>query len=254
MAIFDLYARYYDLLYRDKDYTGEAEYIHSLIQKHRPGAKKILELGSGTGKHACLLAAKGYEIHGVERSEEMLARAQALAKDNPRVEFTQGDIRDVRIPGKRFDVVISLFHVFSYQTSNADLEAAFATAREHLADDGVLIFDTWYGPAVLTDRPAVRVKRIEDETIQVTRLAEPALYPATNTVDVNYQVFIREKGKETVHETRETHRMRYLFTPEVEYFMQKTGFEMARSEEWMTGREPSFETWGVCFVAKGRGA
>ena len=55
-AVFDAYAAYYDLLYKDKDYAGETEYVHRLIQRFNPGAKSILELGSGTGKHARLLA------------------------------------------------------------------------------------------------------------------------------------------------------------------------------------------------------
>lgn len=50
--IFNTYAAYYDLLYRDKDYVGEAAYVHDLIQHHAPGAQEVLELGSGTGGHA----------------------------------------------------------------------------------------------------------------------------------------------------------------------------------------------------------
>jgi len=46
---FALYARYYDLLYADKDYAGEAAYVAGLIRQRLPGATRILELGSGTG-------------------------------------------------------------------------------------------------------------------------------------------------------------------------------------------------------------
>ena len=42
--VFDAYARYYDLLYRDKDYVGEAEYVAAHIRKQAPQAKRILEL------------------------------------------------------------------------------------------------------------------------------------------------------------------------------------------------------------------
>ena len=49
---FDTYARYYDLLYRDKDYAGEAAYVASHIRQHAPEAARILELGCGTGAHA----------------------------------------------------------------------------------------------------------------------------------------------------------------------------------------------------------
>ena len=50
--VFDGYSRYYDLLYKDKNYKSESEYISSLIKTHSPNAKKVLELGSGTGIHA----------------------------------------------------------------------------------------------------------------------------------------------------------------------------------------------------------
>ncbi|WP_341999478.1 hypothetical protein [Chlorogloeopsis sp. ULAP02] len=66
MSVFGNYARYYDLLYRDKDYVGEALFIRRLIQNHAPEAQDILELGCGTGNHAVLLAKEGYKVHGVE--------------------------------------------------------------------------------------------------------------------------------------------------------------------------------------------
>ncbi|MFM6580781.1 MAG: class I SAM-dependent DNA methyltransferase, partial [Dolichospermum sp.] len=75
MTVFGNYSRYYDLLYQDKDYLAEAKFIHDLIQTHAPSAKTILELGCGTGRHAELLANYGYQIHGVDRSLEMLNSA-----------------------------------------------------------------------------------------------------------------------------------------------------------------------------------
>lgn len=58
MTIFGGYARYYDLLYRDKDYAGEAEYVARTIRSAVPDARDILELGSGTGRHGRLLATR----------------------------------------------------------------------------------------------------------------------------------------------------------------------------------------------------
>jgi SAM-dependent methyltransferase len=259
MSVFGSYSRYYDLLYKDKDYAGETEYVRGLIARHCPKARTILDLGCGTGRHDLLLARMGYDVTGVDRSEEMLAVANSqlsslIPHQDPAYPssliFEQGDIRSVRL-GRTFDVVISLFHVISYQATNEDLAAAFSTARAHLKQGGVFIFDVWYGPAVLTERPAVRVKRLEDELISVTRVAEPIMYPGKNLVDVNYQVFIREKATGSTDELRETHRMRYLFRPELELFLQCAGMSVVEASEWLTGREPGFGTWGVCFEARG---
>ena len=72
MIPFVTYARYYDLLYRDKDYATEAEYVARTVRAALPGACTVLELGCGTGRHGCLLASKGFYVHGIERSREMV--------------------------------------------------------------------------------------------------------------------------------------------------------------------------------------
>lgn len=252
MTVFGNYARYYDLLYRDKDYFGEAQFIHKLIQSHAPNTQSLLDLGCGTGIHATLLAKEGYQVHGVDLSQEMLQRATERLSQMPvdlvsKLSFSQGDIRQVRL-NQKFDVVLSLFHVISYQSTNEDLLAAFQTVKEHLKPGGILIFDVWYGPAVLSDRPAVRVKRLEDEEILVTRIAEPVMYPNDNWVDVNYQIFIRDKSNDSVEEVKESHRMRYLFKPEVNFFLTQSGLTLIDSAEWLTSKISGFTTWSVYFV------
>jgi len=257
MSVFGTYSRYYNLLYKDKDYSGEATYVKTLIDKYLPGATSILDLGCGTGRHDFILTEMGFEITGVDMSQEMLTVAnahlssltsqQGIAHPSPPT-FIHGDIRSVRLEST-FDVVISLFHVMSYQTTNDDLTAAFATARAHLKPGGVFIFDCWYGPAVLTDRPVVRVKRLEDSEFALTRVVEPVMYPNENIVELDYQIMSREKKSGEVEEVKERHRMRYLFGPEVEYLARNSGMAIVESLEWLTGREPGFDTWGVCFVA-----
>lgn len=256
MSIFKNYARYYDLLYTSKDYVKEAQFVHQLIQTYAPTTKSILDLGCGTGIHAILLAKDGYTLQGVDLSQEMLEQAEQRLSQEPaeiagRLAFCQGDVRSLHLT-QQFDAVVSLFHVASYQQTNQDLQAMFATVASHLEPGGVFIFDCWYGPAVLSDRPATRVKRLEDEVIQVTRIAEPVLYPNHNWVDVNYQILIRDKELGTVEELQETHRMRYLFQPEVNQFLMDAGLQPIAAKEWLTNQDPGFNTWGVYFVAQKR--
>src|ERR1043166_5798427 len=76
-GVFQEYSAYYDLLYRDKDYAAEAEYVARSIRSILPDARSILEFGSGTGRHGPLLASMGFDVHGIERSPEMVAIAKA---------------------------------------------------------------------------------------------------------------------------------------------------------------------------------
>jgi len=250
VKVFVHYARYYDLLYRDKDYRGEADFIISTLRRHAPGAKRILELGCGTGIHAQMMAAEGYEIEGIDLSETMLNAARSRLSTLPvdlqrRLRFAQGDVRSYRT-AEKFDVVLSLFHVFSYQVSNSDLSAAFATAHEHLNTGGSLIFDYWYGPAVLSQRPETRVKRLRDDELSIVRIAEPRMDDMRNLVEVNYETIVR--GSETMEIIRESHPLRYLFIPEIELLAKMNGFECETHLEWMADSRPSVKSWAAFSV------
>ncbi len=258
MSVFEAYSQYYDLLYRDKNYAAEVDYVKRLIEREHPGSKTVLDLGCGTGRHDFLLAEHGYRVTGVDMSADMLKvanaeRAKKLAVGGPPPpDFAEGDVRSVRL-GRRFDAVVSLFHVMSYQTSNADLLAAFTTLREHVAPGGVVLFDAWYGPTVLTDRPVVRVKRLHGDGFDVTRLAEPVFHPNENVVDVNYQIMIAQRDSGRTEQLRETHRMRYLFVPEVRELLERVGLRLDRACEFLTDGELGFSTWNALFVARAAG-
>ena len=80
MSTFELYAAYYDLLYEDKRYDEEAQFVARLLREQAPHARSILELGCGTGKHALALARQGFSLTGVDLSPGWsIARMRALA-------------------------------------------------------------------------------------------------------------------------------------------------------------------------------
>ena len=60
---------FYDLVYSSKDYSEEASFVLRLLKKYNFADNKILEYGSGTGKHAQVLCNLGYDITGVVLSE-----------------------------------------------------------------------------------------------------------------------------------------------------------------------------------------
>lgn len=242
---FNAYSRYYDLLYRDKDYAAEVNYIHGLLGRYGVAGQEILEFGSGTGKHGRLLAERGYQIKGIERSAEMVA--QAVATDN--FSCQQGDIREVSL-GFSFDAVLSLFHVISYQVGNADVRNVFARAAEHLRTGGLFVFDVWYSPAVYAQQPEVRVKRLAEGDLRITRLAEPVIYPNENRVDVNYTILAQDTASGACQTFTEKHPMRHFSLPELDLLASVTGFERLCAEAFLSGVAPSEETWGICVVLR----
>jgi len=252
MSVFGQYAEYYDLTYADKDYDSEAEFVHRLIQEHKPGAEFILNLGCGTGRHDCALARFGYSVRGIDISPQMLAVAQRH-KDHlpgpvrPRLHFLQADIRHAHFDD-RYDAVISLFHVLSYQTSDEDVRLTLNTAVEHLVPGGICLFDFWYGPAVLSSPPAARTKSVMDGGLRLERRTLPKLFPNENLVEVQF-LFSASSGND-VQQFSETHRMRYFFGPEIRKLVEGVGLTVEKSGEWLTQRLPSVDTWSVYVLAR----
>ncbi|MFD2998836.1 class I SAM-dependent DNA methyltransferase [Pontibacter toksunensis] len=252
MPVFKDYAAYYNLLYKDKEYDKEANYIINFIQCFHETAETILNLGCGTGKHDYIFAEKGYDVTGVDMSAGMIDIAKESAKERNlkgSVDFVEGDIREIKL-NREYDVVLALFHVMSYQTSNEDLLSAFETAYTHLKPGGILIFDCWYGPGVLSDPPVVRVKHLENENLEVKRIAQPQSHPNENVIDVNYTMIIKEKKTGQYSEITEKHRMRYLFKPELDLYFEKANFNLLHFSEWLKEEEPGLNSWNACFVLK----
>jgi SAM-dependent methyltransferase len=251
MTPFGEYSAYYDVLYQDKDYPAESSYVIDLIRRSSTRAKEIVDFGCGTGTHALLLSEAGYEVTGVDRSEAMLQIAQTkftANQDQCRVKLVKGDIREIRL-GRTFDVAVSLFHVLSYQTKNDDVINTIRTFAKHLPPGGLLIFDFWYGPAVLTLKPETRVKRLTKDNLKITRISEPQFLSNENCVDVHYTLVSSQPDGSSSTIT-EVHSMRYFFEPELRFFLAICGFHALHFYEWLTFSEPKLNSWGVVCAAQ----
>lgn len=249
MSIFDGYAKYYDIFYKDKDYVKEAYFINNLIKKYDQNYNSILDLGCGTGKHDLILQKEGYKITGVDNSKEMLKIAKANLK-NADINYIEGDIRNINL-NKKFDVIISLFHVFSYLISNEDLDSASSAVEKHLKENGIFVFDCWYGPKVLRELPEARIKKIKDDKYEIFRLVEPPINLNENKVTVSYNIIVCNNLESKFEEFNETHYMRYLFKPEIELFLSSKNFKLIEyGNSFIDKNNNGVNDWNQYFVVK----
>lgn len=253
MKVFKDYAYYYNLLYKDKDYRKEALVVRSYMKEYFKrfsslGAINIIDLGCGTGLHdkeLCKLDPR-FCVHGIDLSEKMVSIANQRKEDA--CSFEVADIRIYKTV-RKYDIAISLFHVMSYQSTNEDVKKVLSSVYDLLKEDGVFVFDAWYGPGVLSDKPSVRIKRVEDDKNWLIRNCEPVLYPNENLVDVNYDIYIVDKDTDIMRNIQETHRMRYFFKPEMEYLLNDAGFTLQLVADCRNNETPTFDSWTVYFVA-----
>ena len=138
----------------------------------------------------------------------------------------------------------------SYQNKNQDILAAFQSDRKALDRGGLFLFDVWYGPGVLSDKPAIRVKEVEDEKNKLVRIARPIMHDKENVVDVCYEVYVIDKETGTTKVINEIHNMRYFFRPELEFILKEAGFELIDNLDCDSLGETSFDSWTCYFIAR----
>jgi len=244
------YALAYDYLYHDKDYEKECDFIEEAFGKCKKKVKTILDLGCGTGGHALRMAKRGYKVTGIDRSEDMLAIARREAKrDNLTVELIKDNITNIELQQK-FDAVIAMFAVMSYQTTNLELARVCQVAKKHLDSSGIFLFDCWYGPAVLANKPVMCKKEVKlDKLGKIIRVTEPALDVLSQTVETKFKLFKIQNGH-LLNESQESHLMRYLFPQEVKYFLEVVGFSKIEVCPFLKlGESLTENDWNMAVIA-----
>lgn len=250
MSSFTKSAPYYDLFYKDKDYVGETNKIHTLIQHYRPSSKNILDLGCGTGEHAKYLTRFGYSVTGIDNSSCMLRIAKRkFLQSKELVKLKKADITTYR-SNNPFGVAVSLFHVFSYLITNKDVLAFFSSTFNNLENGGLFIFDCWYGPGVLTSPPEVQTSTGACKEYIFTKTKHPIHKKKEHIVEVTHDTAITWQNGKQSH-VQETHRLRYFFYTEIKKMLTQSGFTVLSWGDIQNSfAAPKKGSWDVTFVAQ----
>jgi len=251
--VFDRYAHYYDLIYSDKDYEKECDFLEQVFRKYtsRP-VRTVFEGGCGTGGHALCLARRGYEVLGVDASEVMISKAiEKGMKGGLEVSFQVGDLRALRL-GRRFDAAISMFAVMDYFVSNHDLATVLRNIRNVLERSALFVFDAWNGLAVMRLLPEARVKVVEGGGKRLIRTVVPELDPLHHVCRSNYHVLVTQ-GRALVDDFEETHVVRYFFPQEIAHYLDDAGFELLEFCPFMRlGEKLDEKEWNFAAIARAR--
>jgi SAM-dependent methyltransferase len=130
---------YYHKLYFEHDEKEATAFIHRLLRHLQPATgSTVLDAGCGRGKYSQLLAAKGYDVTGIDISPESIAIAEQTASQN--LHFYQ---HDIRLPFRinYYDYAFSLFTSFGYFKSEREHYNAIRTIANALKPGGVLVLD-----------------------------------------------------------------------------------------------------------------
>ncbi|WP_156927058.1 class I SAM-dependent methyltransferase [Azospirillum halopraeferens] len=127
--------------------AGDVDFYAALAG---PPPRTVLEIGAGTGRVANTLAARGYDVVGLDRAAGMLA---AATRSGGGARFVCADMTRFALT-RRFDLVIAPFYTFSHLDSDRARRLALGCLREHLAEGGRIALHLVRAEVLDTDIPA----------------------------------------------------------------------------------------------------
>ena len=142
MSCYEALASSYDALTEDVGYEKRADFLEKLFRRSRIPVKVVLDLACGTGTMTWLLTGRGYELIGVDGSEEMLAAAMSkggTVQGVPPI-FLHQSMPQLDLYGT-VDAAICCLDSLNYLTDPADVRRTFRRLHLFVAPGGVLVFD-----------------------------------------------------------------------------------------------------------------
>lgn len=228
-----LSARYYDFT---PGLPGDVQFYVKEAQRY---GSPVLELGCGTGRVLIPTAQAGIHIVGLERSTDMLALAgekiAALgAEIESRVRLVEGDMRSFSL-GERFNLITIPFRAFLHLMTGEDQRAALHCIRDHLADNGRLIFNI-FDPRVeiiAAHQEAMGSAQQKLKEFLIPETGQRVIVWAQRVYDLDEQVIREERIFEEVDaEGKMVSRtytplvLRWVYRYEMAYLLELCGYQI----------------------------
>lgn len=247
------FASVYDEFMDETPYEQWCENVLHVLKEFSIEDGLILELGCGTGSMTELLAAKGYDMIGVDYSEDMLNIAQnkKIASGHDILYLNQ-DMREFELYGT-VRAVISICDSVNYLLENEDLITCFKLVNNYLDPKGIFFFD------FNTDYKYETV--IGDSVIAENR--EDCSFIWENFYDVEEKIneydltiFVKEEtrnGEDMFRRFQETHLQRGYTLAEMKRFLESAGMEFIRAMDADTLGEVTETSERIYCIARENG-
>ena len=226
-AMFDRSARWYDAFYATVDYEAEADQVGEIVRQLNPGARTLLDVACGTGRHLVGLS-RQFDCAGADIEPDMVAIARETL---PGIPFEVADMVTLDL-GRRFDAVTCLFSAIGYTVTPDRLDRAVRAMAGHLHPGGVLIVEPWITPAGWKGEGTTTVEIVDQSTAKLVRVIASRRENDETTLRIHY---VRATDGEVESED-ERHRLG-LFSPQryVEAFAA-AGLDARWDDEGLRGR------------------
>jgi SAM-dependent methyltransferase len=141
MLQYEKLAEIYDYLVAGIDYEEWADYVEQILKKFSVNVHYIADLACGTGNTTLPLAARGYEVYGIDIAPAMLKKAAQKAQEmGLKPYFLQQDMRELNLP-RQMDFITCYHDGLNYLINPDDLSQVFQKTHDFLRPGGLFVFD-----------------------------------------------------------------------------------------------------------------
>lgn len=246
MEQYNEFARVYDMFMDNIPYEEWSEYIIDILNEYGINDGLCLDLGCGTGKLTNILSDKGFDMIGVDNSEEMLNVAMDERQDRDILYLCQ-DMREFELFGT-VKSVISICDSINYITDSDDLLSVFKLVNNYLDPGGIFIFDinTYYKYSEILGETTIAENRDEASFIWENYFDEES-----NINEYALTLFIKEE--ELFRKYEELHYQRAYHLEEIKELIKEAGLEFVAMYDSFSREEPTKTSERVHFVCREKG-
>lgn len=247
MEAYNDFARVYDMFMDNIPYEDWSKYIISLLNEYGIKDGLVLDLGCGTGKLTNLLSDAGFDMIGIDYSEDMLDVATNVREDRNILYLCQ-DMREFELYGT-VRAVVSICDSMNYMTSPEDLLTVLKLVNNYLDPGGIFIFDmnTYYKYSQLLGEQTIAENRDEASFIW-----DNYFDAETNINEYELTLFIKEEN-ELFRKYEELHYQRAYHLEEVMNLIDKSGMKLLEVYDAFTRNKPQEDSERIYFVCREAG-
>lgn len=242
MSQYSDFSTVYDVFMDNVPYEEWADGIAKVLSEYGINDGLVLDLGCGTGTLTELLAGKGYDMIGVDSSEDMLAEAITKKPENLDILYLNQDITDFELYGT-VRAVVSTCDSLNYLLEDDELLAAFRLINNYLEPDGVFVFDM-NAPEKYTDVLADNV--FAENREDTSFIWENTFDDETSINEYALTLFILDEESGLYEKSEEFHYQRAYTRDEIKSLLNEAGLEIVKN------REEDMRMYYVVKVIEGR--
>ncbi len=243
--VYEGFAASYDLFMDNIPYDAWADYLQSLLSDYGIDGGLLLELGCGTGNMTLRMSEKGYDMMGIDFSDDMLRIA--AEKCPSQVLLLQQDMREMELYG----TVRAMYCVcdgMNYLLEPQDLQAVFVKANNYLDAGGVFIFDmktSYFYQQILGSRTIVENRE------NATLLWENEYHEGTGMNEYLLTIYqLADRERELYSRCEELHCQRSYEAEQVCHLIREAGMECVAVYDALTRQAPRADSERIYFVAR----